>query len=42
MREAKTMRDVVHKADAETAIDQVRTLQQALENRWHLRARLRG
>ena len=32
MREAALMRDVVHKADAETAIDQVKTLQQALDD----------
>jgi hypothetical protein len=31
LREARLMRDVVHKADAETAIDQVKTLQQALD-----------
>jgi putative ABC transport system permease protein len=29
---ARLMRDVVHKVDAETAIDQVRTLQQALDD----------
>jgi putative ABC transport system permease protein len=32
LREARLMRDVVHKADAETAIDQVKTLQQALDD----------
>ena len=32
LQEAKLMRDVVHKVDAETAIDQVKTLQQALED----------
>ena len=32
MQEAKLMRDVVHKVDAETAIDQVKTLQQALDD----------
>ena len=30
LQEAKLMRDVVHKVDAETAIDQVKTLQQAV------------
>jgi putative ABC transport system permease protein len=32
LQEAKLMRDVVHKVDAETAIDQVKTLQQALDD----------
>ena len=32
LREARLMRDVVHKADAETAIDQVKTLQQTLDD----------
>ncbi len=32
LQEAKLMRDVVHNVDAETAIDQVRTLQQALDD----------
>jgi putative ABC transport system permease protein len=32
LREARLMRDVVHKADAETAIDHVKTLQQALDD----------
>jgi putative ABC transport system permease protein len=32
LREARLMRDVVHKVDAETAIDQVKTLQQALDD----------
>jgi putative ABC transport system permease protein len=32
LQEAKRMRDVVHKVDAETAIDQVKTLQQALDD----------
>lgn len=32
LREARLMRDVVHRADAETAIDQVKTLQQALDD----------
>ena len=32
MSEAKLMRDVVHKSDAETAIDQVRTIQKALDD----------
>jgi predicted lysophospholipase L1 biosynthesis ABC-type transport system permease subunit len=32
LQEAKLMRDVVHKVDAETAIDQVKTLEQALQD----------
>ena len=32
LQEARLMRDVVHKFDAETAIDQVKTLQQALDD----------
>ena len=32
LQEARLMRDVVHKVDAETAIDQVKTLQQALDD----------
>lgn len=32
LQEAKLMRDVVHKVDAETAIDQVKTLQQAVDD----------
>jgi len=32
LQEAKVMRDVVHKVDAETAIDQVKTLQQAVDD----------
>ena len=32
LQEARLMRDVVHKVDGETAIDQVRTLQQALDD----------
>ena len=32
MQEARLMRDVVHKFDGETAIDQVKTLQQALDD----------
>lgn len=32
LKEARAMRDVVHKVDAETAIDQVKTLQQALDD----------
>jgi predicted permease len=32
LQEARLMRDVVHKVDAETAIDQVKTLQQALND----------
>jgi len=32
LQEAALMRDVVHKVDAETAIDQIKTLQQALED----------
>jgi predicted permease len=32
LQEARLMREVVHKVDAETAIDQVKTLQQALDD----------
>jgi putative ABC transport system permease protein len=32
LQEAKLMRDVVHRVDGETAIDQVKTLQQALDD----------
>jgi predicted lysophospholipase L1 biosynthesis ABC-type transport system permease subunit len=32
LKEARLMRDVVHKVDAETAIDQVKTLRQALDD----------
>ena len=32
LQEARLMRDVVHKVDSETAIDQVKTLQQALDD----------
>jgi predicted lysophospholipase L1 biosynthesis ABC-type transport system permease subunit len=32
LQEERLMRDVVHKVDAETAIDQVKTLQQALDD----------
>ena len=32
MQEARLMRDLVHRVDAETAIDQVKTLQQALDD----------
>jgi putative ABC transport system permease protein len=32
LQEARLMRDVVHKVDAETAIDQVKTLQQAVDD----------
>ena len=42
MGESKRIRDAVHQVDGETAIDQVKTLQQVVDDSGHRRVSRRG